>query len=283
MLVSKGDARLRRTWSGVPRQVLDSLVSDGIEVKLLNLFDDFLFHWVGAVWNRTHDFRKREFESTWFGGVLMARAVRRAARGCDKVVALTFALDAAKIPVPVELVHDWTLGYFWNRQDSAEARQIEQMRHAAKIKCLYPASTEYLRSKGLDVEYIGVPVDVPDCVRDRVKGKIGRVGPRFVVFASPWHRDNLYEALKYLEGHDDYRLDVIGAKGEDTERIFYHGYLDKDNPCEAREYWDIMALADCLLALGRSWPGGSSIAEAKVCGCKVVTRNWPDLQIGVGR
>ena len=282
LLVSKGDARRRRTWSGVPRHVLDSLVAEGHEVKLLNVFDDFLFHWVGAVWNRTHDFRRREFETTRLGGWLMARAVRRAARGCDRVVALTFALDASTVQVPVELLHDWTPGYFWRRFDKAEARLIERMRGAAKVKCLYPASAEYLRGRGLDVEFVGLPVDVPDDVKARVKGKVGKDGPRYVVFASPWHMDNLEEALRYLDGKKGWRLDVVGEVKDLTQRdgeteVVLHGYLDKDDEREAREYWDVLAGADCILALGRTWPGGSSVAEARACGCKVAAGDWPDL------
>lgn len=278
LLVSKGDARRYRTWSGVPRIILNRLLGAGHEVRLLNLFDDFWFHFIGIVWNRTHDFRKREFETTGLGGWFMARAVRKAVKGCDKVIALTYALDARSIPVPVELMHDWTQGYFWNRFDGVETRMIERMRRAGRIFCFYPESARYLRSRGLDVDYVGLPVEVPGWATHharRIK-KESRL-ERYVVFASPWHRDNLEEAFIYLEGKR-YHLDVIGMDGESSECISYHGYLDKDNDEEAKEYWSILANADCLLALGRTWPGGSSIAEAKACGCKIATRNWPDLK-----
>lgn len=282
LLVTKGDAALRRTWSGVPRIVLDRLRAEGADVVLLNLFDDFWFHALGAVWNRTRDHRRLEFESTRLGGWLMARAVRRAAvrSRCERVVALTFALDARRIPVPVELVHDWTPGYFWKRRDAAELCQLERMRHAASVKCLYPASTRYLRENGVPAEFVGLPVDVPDAVRAAAKRKVRRDPPaRFVVFAMPWHRDNLDSALEYLRGVPaDWRLDVVGAEGVDTDRVRYHGYLDKDIPAQAEEYWRVLLGADCLLALGAGWPGGSSIAEAKACGCDVRTRDWPDLE-----
>lgn len=278
LLVSKGDARSYRTWSGVPRIILNRLLDDGHDVKLLNLFEDFWFHLIGAFWNVTHDFRKREFETTEIGGWLMARIVRKAARGCEKVLALTYALDANEISVPVELMHDWTQGYFWKRYDDVEWRMIERMRHAERVSCFYPESARYLQRHGINVDYIGLPVEVPKWVLQRTDrgGSDSQVG-RYVVFASPWHKDNLEEALIYLEG-TKFHLDVIGAKGDSTEYITYHGYLNKDNETEANKYWNVLTNADCLLALGRTWPGGSSIAEAKACGCKIVTRDWPDLQ-----
>lgn len=281
LLVTKGDAALRRTWSGVPHHFLLKLRAEGHDVVLFNVFKDFWFHVVGALWNRMHDYRRLEFEATRLGGWFLAKAVLSAVRRtrCDRVVAFTFALDAGKFDVPVELVHDWTLGYFWKRHDDAESRLLERMRHASAVKCLYPASASYLRDNGVDAECIGLPVDVPEDVRKTAADKRLRTPPRrFVVFAAPWHQDNLYSALEYLEGIEDWSLDVIGSDGENTEKIVYHGYLDKDCPSQATAYWNILLGADCLLALGSSWPGGSSIAEAKACGCTVVTRCWPDLK-----
>lgn len=278
LLVSKGDARRYRTWSGVPRIVLNRLIASGHEVRLLNLLDDFWFHFIGIFWNRTHDFRKREFETTEIGGWLMARAVRKAAKCCDRVLALTYALDAKRIPRPVELMHDWTQGYFWKRFDDVEKRIIERMRHAERISCFYPESARYLRSQGLNVDYIGLPTEVPDRVRQCADRKIDESQPkRYVVFASPWHKDNLEGALTYLRDKA-FHLDVIGMMGDCSEHVAYHGYLDKDNSAEAKKYWDILANADCLLALGKYWPGGSSIAEAKACGCRILVGAWPDLK-----
>lgn len=278
LLVSKGDARRFRTWSGVPRIVLDRLLAEGSEVRLLNLFDDFWFHFIGAIWNRTHNPREREFETTCLGGWLMSRAVRRAAKDCDRVLALTYALDARGIPVPVELMHDWTQGYFFKRFDGAERRIIERMSHAERISCFYPESARYLRSQGLGVDYVGLPVQVPEHARRLAcRRKDEMPSDRYVVFASPWHKDNLEEALAYLaEGF--HHLDVIGMDGRSTDKIAYHGYLDKDDADDAEKYWGILTSADCLLALGKTWPGGSSIAEAKACGCKIVTRGWLDLR-----
>lgn len=277
LLVTKGDATKWRTWSGVPRQELQRLESEGHEVRLLNLFDDPLFHFFGALWNRLCDYKRHEFESTIIGGWLMARAVRCAAQGFDRVVALTFALNAAKIGVPVELRHDWTLGYFWKCYDRTEARVLARMACAAAIKCYYPASTRYLRDKGLNAEYVGLPVSVPDWVRARIKGKsVNENGGRVVIFASTWHRDNLDEGLRYL-GDRECTVDVIGMKGKSDTRIRYHGYLDKDCAEQAVKYWELLIAADQMLALGTSWPGGSSIAEARACRCFVRTREWPDL------
>lgn len=276
LLVSKGDATRFRTWSGVPHIILKRLRATGNDVVTFNVFNDFWFHWLGAIWNMLHDYKKLEFESTVLGSWLMARAVRKASKGCDKIVALTFALDSGDIPVPVELMHDWTLGYFWGRWDSAEARQINRMRRASRICCFYPATTKYLRDKGLKVEYIGLPIDVPGWVLDSVKDKTA-CGNRYVVFAPAWHKDNLEAALEYLKGRDFF-LDVVGCKGEDTKQITYHGYLDRDVPDEAEEYWNILLSSDYILALGDSWPGGSSIAEARACGCRVIAKDWPDLR-----
>lgn len=278
LFVCKGNPELYKTWSGVPRILLNRLRDEGNDVSPFNLFDDFWFHSIGAIWNFMCDFRKMEFESTIIGGWLMARAVRKAAKGFDKVVALTFALDSRTIPVPVELVHDWTLGYFWKRWDAVEARQIKRMRRASKICCIYPASAAYLRSMGLKVDYIGLPVEIPDYVKKEAIGKNASTnGCRYVVFAPPKHRDNLDSALKYLAGQD-FHLDVIGSFGVSSQNVTYHGYLDKDIQKHAARYWRLLLDADYILALGETWPGGSSIAEAKACGCKVIANDWPDLR-----
>lgn len=187
------------------------------------------------------------------------------------MVALTFALDAGRVGVPVELVHDWTLGYFHKRWDEGERRVLERMKRADRVKCLYPASSEYLRGKGVEVEYVGLPVDEPpEGIVRRDDGK-----RHAVVFAPANHRENL-EACGEMDGYDV--IDVIGRDGKDEGKFRFHGYLDKDDADERRRYWEILMGAECVIAMGRSWPGGSSIAEAKACGCRVRTRGWPDLR-----
>lgn len=275
LLVTKGDATKRRTWSGVPYLVRERFMRSGHKVVDFNIFDDFWFHAVGALWNLFHDHRKLEFESTIVGGWLLARAVANRCNGYDKVVALTFALDAKSIAVPVILMHDWTLGYFWKRWDRTEVRQIERMRNATRIQCFYPASAEYLRSKGLMIDYIELPVDSPDegC---QVRDKDER---RAVVFASPWHQENLIYVLDHMEVIADFDIvDVIGCHGSNDGKFVFHGFLDKDVDNERRLYWDIIAKASVVIAMGNKWPGGSSIAEAKRCGCRIITRDWPDLK-----
>ncbi len=175
----------------------------------------------------------------------------------------------------MELVHDWTLGYFWKRWDKEEARVIERMKRADKVKCFYPASSEYLRAKGVEVEYVGLPVDkAPEGIRAVDDGK-----KRAVIFAAENHLDN----LEYCKEMDEFDIiDVIGCKRRDEGKFRFHGYLDKDDEGERLKYWEILVNAEAVIAMGKSWPGGSSIAEAKECGCRVVAREWEDLRDVVG-
>lgn len=237
-LVTKGDATKRKTWSGVPFLVRERILREGGEVVDFNLFSDFWFHWVGAVWNVFHDYKKREFESTRIGGWLMARAVRRAAVGCDRVVALTFALDAKTIPVPVELMHDWTLGYFWKRYDAAEKRIIERLKSAAAVKCFYPAAAEYLKAKRVDVEYVGLPVDVPMEDVERVSDGLRHA----VVFAAANHLDNLV----HCDSMDEFDvIDVIGCKRADEGRMMNHSQTLGMVMC----FWVTFLIADWMFMI----------------------------------
>lgn len=302
-----GDSNKASTWSNVPYYCLRELEEKGDIVYRENICledESKVLLILGKVFNRLVGTGKRGgyygFDRTaLYSSLVRRKMVRAYKKHSDAELLLTFDFSnsiADLVDIPTLLFCDWTIEYgvqcLKKRKPTflekiAIRRQNNTVREANYVVTLFPDVCDHMRGAGMNnVAYLGHIVNTSvDCVD--MKSEDGKM-----LSARRWKSRNLlfigrpaylaaakcliHAVEKYNQVFaDPLYVDIIGMTKEQLELtenkyICAHGYLNKDNPAEARRYYDLMNNAMFIVNTAEEWIGASSIIEAMYFGVPIV-------------
>ena len=306
VLVSVGDPRTSRAWSGVPQRLFLELNRRGCEVLPLDISSDFWWHWCGVVFNRIfrrvyRPWHRVSFCNTKFGLYLSGRFLRKslANKGLHELIfCTTFSINCAAVETPCVLLHDWTEGYAILRTGSSlnscelqsENNQIGVIKASQMSIAIYPESEKYI--KGLlgedyqqKIDYVCNPINADALTAEWVKDRLqkGINSKRILVVGGFWYQRNVECVIKAADslGRKDIIVDVIGRSSAETQpkycRVNFYGYLDKDDAEQKSLYMTLFKEARCLVNIRKNWGGGSSVAEAMYDYLPIIVGRYPEI------
>ena len=303
-IIAIGDPCLSTTWSGVPKRLVDEYSRRGYNVFPLNIASDFLWHWIGVVFNRVlrriyFPWHRVSFCNTRLAFALSRFWLKRHMRKIGKIdliVSTSFSVDTSGLNVITVMLHDWTEGYAllrsgnpaFNRcEEQSECNQLELLGKADLVVALYPASMNYLVAKGCNARYICNPINTESLSEEEYALRLEKMEDdeiHILAVGGSWYQSNVECVIKAADNLKDGRIivDVIGRNSAKSIpkycKVNFHGYLNKDDIKQGDLYRKLFLQARCLVNIRKGWGGGSSIAEAMFKYLPVIIGRYPDVE-----
>lgn len=301
-----GDSSEISTWSNVPYLFTETLIKKGIKVNRIDinprpLPEKFFNRYVWRV------IRKLTGKDDFYGyirtGMNHAEVKKRIAKAvkqypnADAEIFISFSHSASHCSKkPSILFGDWTIAYHFDyflekKPGSLERasirRQDEEIESAGLIISLFPGITRYLKNyyRNPNIQYIG---NVVNRIWDEPSTDLplSKKQSRNILFiGSRRYREGalqLVEAFRQLRGQGmDLQLHIIGMKKEDLSLsdhdIFAYGYLDKGDPAQRKQYYQLLQDARVIVNTTDKWGAFSSMVEAMYFYTPVITTPYNEF------
>ena len=302
-----GDSNKTSTWSNVPYYCLRELEKSGDVVYRENICledESKILLTIRKIFNRLVGTGKRGgyygFDRTALYSALVRRKMMKAYRKYPNAeLLLTFDFSnsiADLVDIPTLLLCDWTIEYgiqYLKKKSPtpleklAISRQNLTVKEAQYVVTLFPDVYDYMQSAGMNnAAYLGHIINTSmRCVdmksddgmslsakRWQVKKLLFIGRPAYLTAA----KCLIHAVEKYNQVFEQpLYVDIIGMTQEqlgmtETQYVCAHGYLNKDNPAEARRYYDLMNNAMFIVNTAEEWVGVSSVIEAMHFGVPIV-------------
>ncbi|MCX6272519.1 MAG: glycosyltransferase [Bacteroidetes bacterium] len=285
-----GNSEEKRTWSNIPYFLTHHLQSGGIRVNRVDISPSAKTEaWFDRLVEKT---LKRLLPSTTYCyfrsgfNYCHQRSVIKRASGAfpnaDVNLFLTFSFSSAGlIKKPVVLLCDWTYEHYIHHYkkrnpDSWEMgcvkRETKQIENADLVISLFRGITDQLKEKYInpDIYYLGHVINsgyhfAEDDILKRKSGSHSLLFTGTIKYKEG--AIQLIRAFEQIQGEfPDYKLHIVGIEKEELGlvplNVYCHGYLDKGDPEQEKQYYSLLENASVFVNTTPLWAGFSACTEA---------------------
>lgn len=302
VVLAYGDPRNPSTWSNVPYLFINAFEKKNFNViccdistkrNIFMLLYTLFFKIIKS--SSTYYFVKSKINRK-----LVNKRIQKIVSKYDKITDFYFCFGYDFSPSEyttkkVILFSDWPIEYaiekrFDRNPDYFEKKDInrhkEVIENATYIISLFKDVTEYMNNRFTNkTYYLGNLINSFYSIDgfDKIEGrnKITFIGKKSYYDSAK----KLIKAFEFLDGKDiekrNLELHIIGMKSSDfsnvnNSKIYFHGYLNKGNKSDMKEYYDILRETIVIVNTSDKWAGMSSIIESMYYYRPIITSKYEE-------
>jgi glycosyltransferase involved in cell wall biosynthesis len=305
-----GDSQKKSTWSGLPYQFTETLLSKNIRVNRVDISESLNAKWwfdrtIRRVARRIHPETSYEYFRSaphfWRTRQKIQRALRDYPNS-DANFFLTFSHSSAGLTQkPTIMLCDWTYHYnithFLGRapdifERSAIKREDREIKRSDIVVSTFPDVTDYMKKRyaSTNVSFLGkgfffmkTPEELKIMPQKRISKEILFIGnSRYYDGAK-----SLITAYKKIKSiMPGLQLNIIGMQESQfidlPDGVRCYGYLDKDDPKDEKLYYDLLERAKVFVNTTPKLGSAGAMLEAMLFFTPVVTtpQNYMGILFG---